>query len=71
MEEKYEIRADCKSYSEWSVDYEGRLAFMEHEFEGSDIIAYKIIEIDTLNMVEDGFKSFSEAKEYLEKLTNK
>ena len=34
------IYASAKSYSLWSVDEEGRLDELEHEYEGYDLIAY-------------------------------
>jgi hypothetical protein len=61
---KYEIRADAKSYSEWSVDENGKLNELEHEFEGHDIIAYKIVNLKNLDVFEDDL-TFEEAKERL------
>lgn len=65
---KYEIRANTKSYSEWSVDENGKLLFLEHEFEGHDIIEYKIIDIDDRAEVFESIETFQEAKDILKKL---
>lgn len=34
------IYASAKSYSLWSIDEDGRLDELEHEYEGFDLIAY-------------------------------
>lgn len=64
--EKYEIKADCQSYSEWSVDDEGELLYSEHEFEGHDIIGYKIVDENGDSIYEN--KSFKRIKAKLAKL---
>jgi hypothetical protein len=66
---KYEIRADCKSYSEWTVDESGRLLYCEHDFEGTDIINYKIVDENLDSVFED--ESFEVCKKELAKLNKK
>ncbi len=43
---KYKIMADTKSYSEWSVNSDGSLNYCEHQFEGHDLLNYKIVPTD-------------------------
>ena len=40
---KYTIVAECKTYSEWSIDENGKPTVHEHDFEGVDVVGYKII----------------------------
>jgi hypothetical protein len=65
-DEKYILRADTKSYSEWSVDSEGKLLYLEHDFEGYDFLNYKILDknLDTVFEGED----FEETKRELNRL---
>ena len=64
----YEIRADARQYVETSVDMEtGRMGYIEHEFEGQDFIAYKIVD-DNCDTVIDDIETFEEAKQELKKL---
>jgi hypothetical protein len=40
---KYTIVADCKTYSEWEINDNGKPTQLNHEFEGVDVISYKIV----------------------------
>ncbi len=40
----YKILANCKSYSEWEVNEKGDITYCFHEFEGHDLLEYKIVE---------------------------
>lgn len=62
---EYEIKADAKQYSEWGVDQiTGRLKWLEHTFDDYDIMYYKIVD-ETGDPVQDGIKTFEEAKKAL------
>lgn len=39
----FKIMANAKSYSLWSIDDDGRLDELEHEYEGYDLLSYVII----------------------------
>lgn len=43
---KYTIMAECKTYSEWSINDIGVPIMHEHDFEGVDVICYKIVDED-------------------------
>jgi len=71
---KYEIQADCKSYSRWSVDEKGDLQWIEHEFEGVDILSYCIVDISDNSQSDDAIfesESFEKVKKELKRLTCK
>lgn len=71
MAKKYEIRADAKMYSEWEVDDNGKLTYQHHEFEGADLINYKIIDISEDSESDDPVfesESFEETKKELNRL---
>ncbi len=46
MTEKYKAMADTKSYAEWTVNNKGELLYLEHQFEGHDLLNYKIVLVD-------------------------
>ena len=37
------ILADCKTFSEWTIDDEGNPFQLSYNFEGVDVISYKIV----------------------------
>lgn len=64
---RYKIRADQKSYSEWSVNQEtGAIEYFEHEFEGHDFLNYKIKDQDDDVVFES--ESWEETKNELNRL---
>lgn len=67
----YEIRADAKKYSEYEVDENGKMTFETHEFEGADLINYKIIRTDEDSDSDDSVfesENWNETKAELESL---
>ena len=63
----YTIKANTKSYSEWSVDQAtGKLDWCEHQFDGCDIVSYKIVDSDDEEVFEH--EEFSIVKAKLEQL---
>lgn len=58
------ILANCKQYSTWLLDEEGRLKEVEHSFEGADIISY------TFGWGETDFETIEEVKKQIDTLTN-
>lgn len=68
----YEIRADAKKYSEYEVDENGKLTYEHHEYEGADLINYKIVRTDEDSESDDAIfesESFEETKKEIERLT--
>jgi len=68
MTKKYEIRADVKKYFEYEVDGDGKITFEHHEYEGAELINYKIIDISEDSESDDSVfdsESFEDIKKKL------
>ena len=71
---KYEIRADAKKYSEYEVDENGKMTFEHHEYEGVDLINYKIIDTSEDSESDDSIfesESFEDTKKEFTRLNIK
>ena len=64
----FEIYANTKSYALWSIDNDGRLNELEHEFEGHDLISYTFANDDILDGEYGDFETLDECKKYIDKL---
>lgn len=77
--ENHEVRANCKTYSEWSVDKDGNATYQEHQYEGCEVLGYLVTcfctEEDCPVMEGDDTLTFEQAKEMCQRaednLTNK
>lgn len=56
------ILANCKQYSQWTVDETGRPYFHHHDFEGADVISYTTDEYPDVE-----FETIEELKSYIDK----
>ena len=64
----FTIYANAKSYSLWTVDNEGRLHELEHEYEGFDLISYTFGNDDILDGEHGDFITLDECKKYIDNL---
>ena len=64
----YNIYANAKSYSLWSIDDDGKLHELEHEFEGYDFISYTFGNDEILDGEFGDFESLSECKNAIDGL---
>ena len=64
----YTIYANTKSYALWSIDDEGKLNELEHEFEGHDFISYTFGNNDIFNGDNGDFATLEECKQAIDKL---
>lgn len=62
------IYANAKRYTLWSLDNEGRLNELEHEFEGDDIISYTFANNEILDGEYGDFETIDETKKAIDKL---
>jgi len=64
----FEIYANAKSYSLWTVTDDGKLCNFEHEYEGYDLISYIFVN-DEMSGDEFGdFLTVNECKKAIDKL---
>ena len=65
----FKIMANAKSYSLWSIDDDGRLNELEHEYEGYDLLSYVIIS-DKYKVDEGGgdYTTIEKAKQAIDKI---
>jgi hypothetical protein len=64
----FTIYANAQSYSLWSIDDNGRLNELEHEFEGYDFISYTFGNDEVLDGEYGDFETLDECKQAIDKL---
>lgn len=69
----FKIYANTKSYALWSINDDGRLDELEHEFEGHDLISYTFANDEILDGEYGDFETLTECKKAIDglKLTAK
>ena len=64
----FKIYANTKRYALWSVDEDGRIHELEHEFEGDDVISYTFANDEVLDGEYGDFETVEQTKQAIDRV---